>query len=43
MVLTELHPSKEALEEALNGSSEESMVNETHRQLDELLVSLGYS
>ena len=43
VVLTELHPSKEALEEALKGSSEESMVNETHRQLDELLVSLGYS
>jgi uncharacterized protein YndB with AHSA1/START domain len=43
LVLTELHPSKEALEEALNGSSEESMVNEIHRQLDELLVSLGCS
>jgi len=42
VILTELHPSKEALEEALKGSSEESMVNETHRQLDELLVSLGY-
>jgi uncharacterized protein YndB with AHSA1/START domain len=43
VVLTELHPTVEALEAALTGSSEESMVNETHRQLDELLVSLGYS
>ena len=43
VVLTELHPSKQALEEALKGSSEESMVNETHRQLDELLLSLGCS
>ncbi len=42
LVLTELHPSKEALEEALTGSSEETMVNEVHRQLDELLVGLGY-
>jgi len=42
LVLTELHPSAAALEEALKGSSEETMMNETHRQLDELLVSLGY-
>jgi uncharacterized protein YndB with AHSA1/START domain len=42
IVLTELHPTKEAREEAFSGSSEVNMVNEVHVQLDEVLASLGY-
>ena len=43
LVLTELHPTKEARDEALRGSSEVAMVNEVHVQLDELLASLGHN
>lgn len=43
VVLTELHPTKEARDEALSGSSEPTMVNEVHVQLDELLASLGHN
>ena len=41
LVMHELHPTKEALDEALAGM--ESGTHETFEQLDELLVTLGTS
>jgi len=41
VVVTELHPSKEACDEAIAGSSAEPVVREMHAQLDELLATLS--
>jgi uncharacterized protein YndB with AHSA1/START domain len=41
VVVCELYPSKEALEEALGGEMEIGMREETYGQLDELLVTLS--
>jgi uncharacterized protein YndB with AHSA1/START domain len=41
LVMHELHPTKEALDEALAGM--ESGTHETFEQLDELLLTLGTS
>jgi len=43
LVMHEIYPTKEALDEALATSMEVGMVNEVHAQLDELLASLGSS
>lgn len=40
VVYSELHPSKEACDEAMAGSTSEATVRETHAQLDELLATL---